>query len=171
MSQAWVERPIPIQEGGGRVEAPTMERVRHRVAAIEWWRAARYSGVSVLATLATQVLLVTAHALLGVGATTANIAAVALTSVPAYFANRHWVWELQGRSSWRGEVLPFWAFTIAGLGLSTLAVTVVATVTDSSAAVSVANIGAFGALWVAKFFVLDGVVFAPAKVAEELAVA
>lgn len=171
MSQVWVQRPIPVQRRGRCAEAPTMERVRHRVAAIEWWRAARYSGVSVLATLATQVLLVTSHAFLGLGATAANVAAVALTSVPAFFANRYWVWELQGPSSWRGEVLPFWVFTVAGLGLSTLAVTVVATMTESSVAVSVANIGAFGALWVAKFFVLDGVVFAPPERLEELAVA
>lgn len=71
------------------------------------------------------------------------------------------MWQLRSPSSLRREVLSFWAFTVAGLVLSTLAVSGVASVTDSTVAVSAANIGAFGVLWVAKFLVLDGVVFVP----------
>ena len=59
----------------------------------------------------------------------------------------------------------------AGLVLSTVTVAAVSAVVASSAAVSAANIGAFGVLWVAKYFVLDGVVFAPAVRSEELAAA
>ena len=136
-----------------------MDQVKARVQAIEWWRALRYSGVSVIATLCTQVLLFVGHAGLGVGATAMNVTAVMLTSIPAYLLNRRWVWGLGGPSSLRREILPFWAFTVAGLVLSTVAVTAVAAVTDSAAAVSFANITAFGVLWVARFFVLDDVVF------------
>jgi putative flippase GtrA len=136
-----------------------MDQVKARVQAIEWWRALRYSGVSVIATICTQVLLVVGHAGLGVGATAMNVTAVMLTSIPAYLLNRRWVWQVAGPSSLRREIIPFWAFTVAGLLLSTLAVTAVASVTESAAAVSAANIGAFGILWVAKFFVLDDVVF------------
>ena len=146
-----------------------MDQVRARVGSIEWLRALRYSGVSVLATVCTQVLLVLGHAVIGVGATAMNVTAVLLTSVPAYVLNRRWVWQVDGPSSLRREIVPFWAFTVAGLVLSTLAVTAGAAVTDSSAAVSLANVTAFGVLWVAKFFVLDDVVFAPALVGEELA--
>ena len=128
--------------------------------AIEWWRALRYSGVSVIATICTQVLLVVGHAGLGVGPTAMNVTAVMLTSIPAYLLNRRWVWQVAGPSSLRREIIPFWAFTVAGLVLSTLAVTAVASVTESAAAVSFANVAAFGVLWVAKFFVLDDVVFA-----------
>lgn len=142
-----------------------------KLAAVEWRRAARYSGVSVTSTLLTQVLLLVGHGYLGVDATPANVAAVMATSVPAFMANRRWVWRVAGPSSLRGEVLPFWSFTLAGLALSTLAVRVVSLVTESSVAVSAANIGAFGALWVAKYFVLDGVVFAPVDAPEELELA
>ena len=62
-------------------------------------------------------------------------------------------------------MLPFWGFTLAGLVLSTLAVAAVSSITTSGLAVSAANIGAFGVLWVAKFFVLDEVVFAAAAAA------
>lgn len=124
-------------------------------------KAARYSAVSVVGVVLTQLLLLLGHGLLGVSAERANVAAVLVTSVPVFALNRAWVWQLRGPSSLRREVLPFWGFTIAGLVLSTLAVAGVATLTDSTVAVSAANIGAFGALWVAKFAVLDGVVFAP----------
>ena len=148
-----------------------MDQVRARVGSIEWLRALRYSGVSVLATVCTQILLLVGHAALGVGATTMNVLAVMLTSIPAYVLNRRWVWQVDGRSSLRREIVPFWAFTVAGLVLSTLAVAAVAAVTDSSVAVSLANVTAFGVLWVAKFFVLDDVVFAPVLAGEELVAA
>ena len=146
-----------------------MDQVRARVGSIEWLRALRYSGVSILATLCTQVLLVVGHGGFGVDATAMNVTAVLLTSVPAFLLNRRWVWQLDGPSSLRGEIVPFWAFTLAGLLLSTLAVAAVAAVTTSAAAVSAANIGAFGVLWVAKFFVLDDIVFGRALGGEELA--
>ena len=149
---------------------PKMRRVRARVSAIEWWRAVRYSGVSVVSILCTQVLLFGGHAVVGLDPMPANILAVSVAAVPAFLLSRRWVWKLSGPSSMRREVLPFWAFTLAGLLLSTAAVAAAAAVTSSSAAVSFANIGAFGTLWVAKYFVLDGVVFAPAAatMAEEL---
>jgi len=124
------------------------------------WKAARYSAVSVVGVVLTQVLLLLGHGILGLQADRANVGAVMLTAIPVYLLNRSWVWQREGRSSLRSEVLPFWAFTAAGLVLSTLAVAGVASITDSSVAVSGANIGAFGLLWVAKFLVLDGVVFA-----------
>ena len=150
-----------------------MERVRTHLSAVEWWRALRYSGVSVISIAVTQIVLFTAHGLLGLAPMASNVLAVSVAAVPAFVLNRRWVWALHGPSSLRREVLPFWGFTIAGLGLSTAAVALVSLLTTSTAAVSAANIGAFGALWVAKYMALDTVVFAPAQarvvVAPELA--
>ena len=152
-----------------------MERVRSQLSAVEWWRAVRYSGVSVISVACTQVVLFAGHAALGLPAMPANLIAVSVAAVPAFVLNRRWVWSLHGPSSLRREVLPFWGFTLAGLVLSTAAVAAVAAVTTSSVAVSAANIGAFGLLWVAKYLVLDGLVFAPAvpgaPVGEELVAA
>jgi putative flippase GtrA len=125
-------------------------------------KAARYSAVSVVGVVLTQLLLLIGHAILGISAGRANAAAVMVTAVPVFFLNRAWVWQLRGPSSLRREVLPFWGFTVAGLVLSTLAVAGVASLTTSTVAVSAANIGAFGVLWVAKFLALDGVVFVTA---------
>lgn len=135
---------------------------------VKAWKAVRYSAVSVVGVVLTQLLLLVGHGLFGLSAERANVAAVLLTSIPVFFLNRAWVWQLRGPSSMRREVLPFWAFTIAGLVLSTLAVAGVASLTDSTVAVSLANIGAFGVLWVAKFVVLDGVVFASVQDAAAL---
>ncbi|MFP5321058.1 MAG: GtrA family protein [Acidimicrobiia bacterium] len=126
------------------------------------WKAARYSAVSVVGVVLTQALLLAGHVVLDLPAGRANAAAVLVTAVPVFLLNRAWVWQLRGPSSLRREVLPFWGFTAAGLVLSTLAVAGVASLTASTAAVAAANIGAFGVLWVAKFLVLDGIVFAPA---------
>ena len=146
-----------------------MSWVRGRLGDLEWWRALRYSAVSVVGVVITQALLVGAHGVVGLSATLSNVVAVSIAAVPVYFLNRAWVWQLSGRGSFRREVVPFWGFTLAGLGLSTVAVTAAASVTDSTALIAGANIAAFGVLWVAKFFVLDEVVFAAAAGADELA--
>ena len=142
-----------------------MEAVRGRLGSLERWRAVRYSAVSVVGIVVTQALLIGTHGVLGFAPLVANTIAVSVAAAPVFLLNRAWVWQLGGRSSIRREVLPFWGFTVAGLLLSTLAVVVVSSMTTSTIAVSVANIGAFGVLWVAKFFVLDEVVFAAAAAA------
>lgn len=148
-----------------------MQWAKDRLGDMEWWRALRYSAVSVVGIVVTQALLFGAHGVAGMAPIVANTIAVSLAAIPVFFLNRAWVWQLSGRGSLRREVLPFWGFTLAGLVLSTLAVAGVSSVTSSTLAVSAANIGAFGVLWVAKFFVLDEVVFAAAAAAagEEMA--
>ncbi len=142
-----------------------MRWVKGRLGDMEWWRALRYSAVSVVGVAVTQVLLVAAHGGLGLEPIMANTIAVSVAAIPVFFLNRAWVWQLNGRSSFRREVMPFWGFTIAGLLLSTIAVAVASSMTTATLAVSAANIGAFGVLWIAKFFVLDEVVFAAASAA------
>ena len=122
----------------------------------------RYSMVSVMGVAITQVLLVVGHVVVGLGPATANTVAVLCASIPVFLVNRTWVWQVAGPSSLQREIAPFWAFTIAGLMLSTFAVGTAASMTDSTAALAAANLGAFGVLWVLKFFVLDGLVFAAA---------
>jgi putative flippase GtrA len=122
-------------------------------------RAIRYSMVSVVGVVSTQLVLIVCYAGLGMAAEAANVVAVSLTAAPAFFLNKHWVWGKRGRAHLRREVLPFWGFALAGLLLSTIAVAAVDEWTDSTLLVSAANIGAFGLLWVAKFLFLDGVLF------------
>ena len=85
----------------------------------------------------------------------ANVVAVAISAVPAYYMNRAWVWGKRGKSHWKKEVLPFWLFTIAGLLLSTIAIWVVHRFTDAKLVINFVQLLSFGILWVIRFFVLD----------------
>lgn len=126
----------------------------------------KYSAVSVVNVIVGQGLLFLftgAH----IGPTISNVLAVSISAVPAYFMNRAWVWGKKGRSDFRREVLPFWGFALAGLVLSALVVTGASAAVDYEPGIegwrrfvpNLANISAFGILWVVKFFVLDAVVF------------
>jgi putative flippase GtrA len=119
----------------------------------------RYSGASVVGVILTQSLLVLFHGLINIDAEVSNVIAVMLTSVPVFSLNKRWVWGKVGPAQMRREVLPFWAFTLLGLVVSTVLVTVVDNYTDRTWPVLLANIGGFGLVWVAKFLFLDSVVF------------
>ena len=85
--------------------------------------------------------------------------------VPSYVANRRWVWNRPGHGSLTREVLPFWALSLTGLAVSTVAVARVASLTSTwtassrAVALPVANLSVFAALWVVQFVVLDRVIF------------
>jgi putative flippase GtrA len=87
--------------------------------------------------------------------TFANLIAVAVSAIPAYYMNRIWVWGKRGRSHLRKEVMPFWAFTIAGLVISTLAIAYADNHTRNRYLILLVQLASFGLLWVARFFLLD----------------
>ena len=129
-------------------------------------RVARCLSVSVGTTMLSAAVLVALTLGAGVPAGMSNVIAVCCGIVPSYFANRSWVWNRHGRSSWSREVVPFWVLSLTGLVLSTVAVSEVASFTASwssavrSIALPAANLSVFGALWVVQFVVLDRVLFA-----------
>jgi len=129
-----------------------------------------YSLVSAISLGVSQATLVACHGALDLTAVPANVIAVAVGSIPSYRLNRSWVWGRTGRSHLRREVAPFWMLSFLGLALSTGAVAVVERYDSSTVAVSIANLAAFGALWVGKFLLLHYVLFrdAPAADAEPI---
>ncbi len=119
-----------------------------------------YSTVSAGTVVLTQAVLVVAYAVLGWPAVVANVVAVCVAAGPAYYANRRWVWSRTDRHSLTGEILPFWAYSLAGLGISSLLVALADRWWQSAVAVSAANLIGFGVLWAGKFILLDRVLFA-----------
>ena len=117
-------------------------------------RLSKYSAVSVMNVVITQSLLQVAL-LTGMPAVAANVLAVGLSALPAYLVNRRWVWGRQGSHSIAREIVPFWSYAFLGLAVSTVAVAWADQRWHSNLAVSLANIGAFGLLWAAKFVLLD----------------
>lgn len=143
------------------------ERVRARYGR----KAMRYSAVSVVGVSVTEAVLLFCHAVLDWSATASNVTAVCVASLPAYLLNRAWVWGKRGSHRFTREVLPFWGMALLGLLFSTALVAIADDWSSSSLVVVGANVTAFGTLWVAKFFLLDGVLFGgrPAAVEEPAA--
>jgi putative flippase GtrA len=123
-------------------------------------RLMRYAGVSVIGVIVGQTLLFMFYEAVGLGATSANVLAVMIGTVPSYLLNRAWVWGKSGSHSVRAEIVPFWGMAVLGLILSTALVAVVSRYTDAWLMINAANLSAFGSLWLAKYVILDRVLFA-----------
>ena len=122
-------------------------------------RPVRYAMVSVVAVVVSQAVLLTTSGLLGWGPIASNVTAVAIGSIPSYVLNRAWVWGKRGRNHLWREVIPFWALAFVGLGFSTLLVALAHRWNEATWVVSAANLVAFGILWVAKYLLLDAILF------------
>jgi len=152
--------PDPLVRAPVRAYARPDDR-RHRLAV--WLR---YSAVSAVSTGTSLTTLGVLAGVAGVDATVANVVATTVGTIPSFELNRRWVWAHHGRRSVIRQVVPFVALSFAGLVLSTVAVHVAAARTADWSpgwhvvAVEAANVGAYGALWVVQFFVLDRVLFA-----------
>lgn len=120
----------------------------------------RYSGVSLIGVTLGQALLWLFFTQLEWNAEVSNLAAVAIGTVPGYLLNRAWVWGKTGAHSMANEVIPFWGMAFLGLVFSTVLVHYAEQRWDSWVLVNLANLVAFGTLWVAKFFVLERFLFA-----------
>jgi len=116
-------------------------------------RGLRYALVAVVNVVVGQSLLLLLQG--AMRPSWANVVAVGISAVPAYYMNRAWVWGKRGKSHWKKEVLPFWLFTAAGLLLSTVAIWVVHFFTDAKLVINFVQLVSFGILWVIRFFVLD----------------
>ena len=83
---------------------------------------ARYAAVSGVATATSLTVLGALVATRALGASWANVLAVAVGTVPSFELNRRWVWGKRGERSLLTEVVPFCVLSLAGLCLSTLTV-------------------------------------------------
>ena len=140
---------------------PLRDRLPDNVGA----KALKYSMVSVVAVIVSQAVIVICVEGFELSWVLSNFIAVTLGCIPSYTLNRAWVWGKRGRNHWAREVLPFWLMALLGLVFSTVLVALADRWTDAPIAVNLANLTAFGILWVAKFWVLDAVLF---KVSEEI---
>jgi putative flippase GtrA len=128
----------------------------------------RYSLVSLVSIAVSQSVLAVAFGMLHWTARISNIVACAVATVPSYYLNRSWAWGRRGRSHLWREVVPFWALAFAGLALSTWAAgfgSTLARQADVSHAATTAivmgsSLLAFGVLWVGKFAIFNGLLFA-----------
>lgn len=120
---------------------------------------AKYSMASVVAVSVGQPVLWICFGLLGWAAVPANLASVTAGAVPNYLINRRWTWRQTGKNRLWGEVVPFWVMSVLGMLLSLWAVSYAERRWDTTVAVALAQLTGFGVLWLAKFVVLDKVMW------------
>jgi putative flippase GtrA len=120
---------------------------------------ARFCVVSFNGVVITQIMLLLFVHALGRSAVVANLIAVSLSCIPSFVLNRYWVWGHGGRRNLGPQIVAFWAMALVGLAVSTLVVSWLDQVWDSPVVANVGNMIGFGGLWVAKFLVLDRVMF------------
>ena len=122
-------------------------------------RPVRYAMVSVVAVVVSQLVLLLTKGVLGWSPVLSNVTAVMIGSIPSYVLNRAWVWGKSGKNHFWREVVPFWALALLGLAFSTLLVAIASDWNNATWVVSAANLVAFGILWVAKYLLLDALLF------------
>jgi putative flippase GtrA len=128
----------------------------------------KYTFVSVISVIVSQIVLGSLYYFAGWTARASNIAGCCVATVPSYYLNRHWVWRKGGRSHFLKEVVPFWALAFIGLAFSTWAADYAEThahdLTDSRGVQTIivlaAALGAFGVLWIGKFILFNKIIFA-----------
>jgi putative flippase GtrA len=116
---------------------------------------AKYSGASVVAVCVGQPVFWICNGLLGWDAVVSNLVSVSAGAIPNYTINRRWTWSQSGKNRLWGEVVPFWAMSALGVVFSLLAVHYADQRWHSTAINAMAQLFGFGVLWLAKFFVLD----------------
>lgn len=130
-------------------------------------KAARYMIVSAITVAVSQVALFGFYVGAHWTARASNVGACIVGGIPSYYLHRHWTWGKSGRSHLLREVLPFWGLAFLGLAFSTwtadIAESYAHDASDSrlfqAMIINVAVIGAFGVLWVAKFFIFNKLMF------------
>jgi putative flippase GtrA len=120
---------------------------------------AKYSTASVVAVCVGQPVFWICNGLLGWDAIVSNLVSVSAGAVPNYLINRRWTWSQTGKNRLWGEIVPFWAMSALGVILSVLAVNYADDRWHSTPLNAMAQLAGFGVLWLAKFLVLDRVMW------------
>lgn len=125
----------------------------------------RYSVASGTGVTVYMAMVILFNGILGLGDMTSHLLGVAISSVPNYLVNRSWTWKQQGKNRLWGEVVPFWTMAFLAFLLSLKFVDYASDRWGTTFAIIVANLSAFGVLWLARFLVLDRIMW---KVVHEL---
>ena len=125
----------------------------------------RYSIASGTGVSVYVVLVIVTNRVIGMGDMQSHLVSVALSSIPNYLVNRYWTWSQKGKNRLWGEVVPFWTMAFLAFLLSLWFVSYAEDRWGTTFAIIAANLSAFGVLWLARFLVLDKIMW---KVVHEL---
>jgi putative flippase GtrA len=144
-----------------RVLSPTRgDRPMHRFI--------RYSMVSVVAIVISQVTILVCAWVFGLSGIAANTIGAVMATPASYELNRKWAWGKSGKSHMWREIVPFWSLTLLGWLASTGTVEIADSLCKHhgvhglgrALAIMGASLFAYGVVWIVKFVIFNHVVFA-----------
>lgn len=127
----------------------------------------RYSLVSGVAIVISQVTILICTWLFGLSGIVANTIGALAATPASYELNRRWAWGKSGKSHvWR-EMVPFWSLTLLGWLASTGTVEIADHMAKThhvvglgrSVAIMGASLFAYGVVWIVKFVIFNHLVF------------
>jgi len=142
-----------------------------RVARVRAWtkthegrKIIRFTSVSAVSTLVSFTSISVFYGFHIIkGVIWATVAGNLVATLPSYYLNRSWTWGKHGRSHFRKEIVPFWAMSGLGIGVSMLGATWARHEVHThhwahlanTALVSFTNVVSFGLFWVLKIMVFN----------------
>ena len=151
--------------------------LRERARSETGQKAIRYTLVSVVAVIISQVALAICYGLLHRGPVESAIESAVCGGIPSYYLNRNWAWGKSGKSHLWREVVPFWVLAFLGLVFSTWTVAVADRYAKEhfsshlahTVIVNGASLFGYGVLWILKFILFNKVIFVhhPEDLADE----
>jgi putative flippase GtrA len=122
-------------------------------------RVSRYLSVSLVTASVGQIAIVLLHWIIGIGAVVSNASAALLVAAVGFVLSTRFVWSSDRSRRYRVEVPTFFAISLTGLAVSTGLVALVSQQTDMPITVNAASFISYGLVWVARFIILDRLVF------------
>jgi putative flippase GtrA len=126
----------------------------------------RFGSVSAVAIVVNFVVFATVHYTTHAELMAKTVAAV-LSTMPAYYLSRRWVWSIDGKSDLRKEVIPFWIVSLVQFAVSLMIIGIaarfikprVASHSTQTLLLLAVDMVTYGAMWVGKFVLLNRVLF------------
>jgi putative flippase GtrA len=149
------------------VVSSTLTSLRERARSETGQKAIRYTLVSVVAVVVSQITLAILYGLAHRGPVESAIESAVAGGIPSYYLNRNWAWGKSGKSHLWREVVPFWVLAFIGLAFSTFTVAIADDYAKShfhshlinTAFVNGASLFGYGVLWIVKFILFNKVIF------------
>jgi len=124
-----------------------------------WRRALRCCAVSAVNVVVGLSALAFFLEALDFAPVLANLTAWMVSTGPACLLGCCWVWQQLGANSVTSEILPFWVIAFVGLAVSSVTIAVLGGVTGITPVLMLGTVVAYSVVWVAKYLVLDGLLW------------
>ncbi|HUY54534.1 MAG TPA: GtrA family protein [Candidatus Nanopelagicaceae bacterium] len=162
-AEAGQDLPTPVPAWVG-ASAGHRTRLRPALARARSSRWLRYLLTSGLSTVISEIALVALYAAGITGAMTAAVLATMVGTIPSYLISRYWIWPEADRRGVGRQMTLYWLTTGASLVVSSLVTGAAAAHAPGGRALhvavaSIAYVGTYVILWVAKYVVYQKLVF------------